>query len=101
MTQEELIAYLGALLRRAQEYVGTETQAEALQRFVAFAPSRTKSDLLRLEADKLDRRDALIREIRAALYPVYTTTTAPATANVPAIGTGSATGAQFSDYALR
>ena len=57
------------LLRRAQEFVGTETQEEGFlpRAHMKTWPPPTEAAELREEAARLDRCDALILEIRAAL----------------------------------
>ena len=59
---------LKALLLRCQEFIGTETSVEAqAPHFVYGAPKgKTKSaaERLREEADKADRKDRLIADVR-------------------------------------
>jgi hypothetical protein len=58
------------LLRRAQEFVGTETSVEAQKpkaTYDIYHEPISEGDRLRREAERADRRDQLIIEIRKAL----------------------------------
>lgn len=62
--------YLLQLIERAQEFVGTRTskeQGESQHLHAVYLAPVSEGDRLRIEADKADRRDQLIIELREAI----------------------------------